>query len=700
MAYNEVSEGMASPNTGGSSDGSSTKVSVGSSRLDYESPFIDMTSTYLPKTIKGIFKFVAAYVFGDGLVSQCITKMSEYPITKLIYNEDRKSAVENDNTIKYWKSVLEGRLKILHQMKKTGMDRYAYGNSITSINYPFKRMFDCKQCKNTFAADAIKYKYKSYKFYAKCPKCKHDGEVKARDLATQELAKLSIVHWDVFNIDIKYNNITDEHFYFYKIPETLAKSIKEGDLDIVGSTRLEVIEAVKRDKPIKLMSDNVYHMKRSGPQYIHPAERGWGIPLIMPIMKDIFHIKVLKKGNEMIAFEHIVPLRFLFPQGTGDISPHAVMNLSTWKSKIEEELGKWKKDPNRITVLPVPMGIQNMGGDAKMLMVTPEIKATEDAIITGTGMIPEIIRGGASWSGSNVSLRVVENTFLNHREESHGFLDFIVSGISKYFKINKINIKMSDFKMADDLQKKKMVVDASMPPNGESLISKSTVIKELGFDPEEEYQNKMDEIHKIVKFKVDVAKGEAEAQGEGSIINAMYSADAEIENGKRRETASRKAFEESNVAKDKESQDRAEAVDEEVVRLEDLSNIKPGTITIPNLILLLTRRFSDLSKTNMDEFKMRLLAMKNSMPALHSEVYNNLKELNIIEADLTPDLEATQKYTPGQIPEYTQGNVTTAEPPSISESNSPVSTINKASAGVAASPLPEARPPKSTNSSI
>ena len=57
--------------------------------------------------------------------------------------------------------------------------------------------------------------------------------------------------------------------------------------------------------------------------------------MVMPIMKDIFHNKILKKGNEMIAFDHIVPLRIMFPTGTGDVSPHLTTNLSNWKNKID-----------------------------------------------------------------------------------------------------------------------------------------------------------------------------------------------------------------------------------------------------------------------------------------------------------------------------------------------------------------------------
>ena len=686
------------------SGSTSTSLSFTRGSAKYDSPFLDMTSTFLPRQIKGILRFAAAYAMGDGLVAQCISKMSEYPITKILYNEDEKSALEKDNTIEKWKFILEKKINIIRSMKQKGMDYYAYGNSIVSINYPFQRMLICPKCKKIRTAEGLKAKFKGFEFHADCAEkgCNYKGKMEAKDVNTKEIAGLRIVHWDLLYIDIKYNSITGDHFYFYTVPPDITAAIRRGDMDIVNGMRLEIIKAVKERKQLKLMSDNVFHLKRPAPQYLFPSERGWGIPVIMPVMKDIFHCKILKKGNEMIAFDHIVPLRILFPQGTGDVSPHATINLSGWRTKIEEEIRKWKLDPNYISIVPIPLGLQNFSGDAKILSVTPEIKATEDFIITGIGIIPEIVRGGASWSGSNVSLRVVENTFLNHRDDMHAYLEFIIDSISRHIGIPKISVKMADFKMADDLEKKKLMLDSSRGRASDALVSKKTVTKELGFDPDEEFDNRAAELKETIELRIREAEGDAEANGISSLINSTYQADAEIETRNRMEQNDREAQASRDEELRMQSENNAVGVQDEVSALAESKGKSADQVALPNLILNLTQRFMRLAQIDVNEFKLRMLAMKNATPSLYQEIYKNLKEMNLIQADTLPDIAEAQKMTPGELPSYNQDDQYAAESPSPVEIGAVPNSLPQAQAP-AATPiqaLPEARPPRSASSPI
>lgn len=700
MAFEDLAGPPLSGVSGGSSGAGATKISFTRGSIKYDTPFLDMTSTFLPSEIKGILRFVAAYVMGDGLVSQCVSKMSEYPITKFLYNDDEKSSLKDDKTIDKWKFILEKKMKLSRSLKQAGMDYYAYGNSVMSINYPFKRLLKCPKCSKERTVDGSNVEFKEFEFYASCPEknCNYKGKMKVRDINTSEINKLGIVHWDLLQLDIKYNSITGDHFYFYTIPPDLSAAIKRGDMDIINGTRLEIIRAVKEKKQIKLMSDNVFHLKRPGPQYLVPSQRGWGIPVIMPVMKDIFHCKILKKGNEMIAFDHIVPLRILFPQGTGDVSPHATVNLSSWKTKIEDEIRKWRADPNHISIIPLPLGMQNFSGDSKILSVTPEIKATEDAIITGIGIIPEIIRGGASWSGSNVSLRVVENTFINHRSDMHDFMDFIIDGVSRFIDIPKINVKMSDFKMADDLEKKKLMIDAARGSSSTSLVSKTTATKELGFDPIEEFENRAHDLKQSVELAVREAEGQAEASGAATLIDAAYRADAEIDTRDRMEMHEREA----QVKRDEElrmqSEENAQGVEGDVAGVAEKSGRDVNKVSLPNLILQLTYRFARLAKIDVDEFKIRMLAMKNSTPSLYNEIYRNLKEMNLIQADTMPNINEAQKMTPGELPSYSQGDQYASEPPTSVEIGSDSGAI-KQQPTASPNPLPEAKPPRSETGS-
>ena len=159
--FEDISGGtVISPSTGtGLAGGSDNNVSVSFSRgsIRYDSPFLDMTSTFIPKSIKGILKFIAAYVVSDGLLSQCISKLSEYPITDLIYKDEDETFLKDDKTIEKWKNILENSMNIKRVLIQSNMDYYAYGNSIVSVNYPFKRMLKCPKCNQSHTVAGLEF---------------------------------------------------------------------------------------------------------------------------------------------------------------------------------------------------------------------------------------------------------------------------------------------------------------------------------------------------------------------------------------------------------------------------------------------------------------------------------------------------------------------------------------------------------------
>jgi hypothetical protein len=689
--------GMATPSvTSAPSATNTTQIAFTRDSLKYDSPFLDMTSTFLPTRIKDVLRFSAAYCIGDSLVSQCVSKLSEYPITSIIYElpKESRGGLPETNLVSFWKELLEKKVDILRVLKQSGMDYYTYGNSIVSINYPFNRMLTCPKCQTQKTIKVFKdVEFKNFEFEAECPNdnCKFRGKgFIASDVTIMDMSKVRVVHWDLSRIEIKYNSITGDHFYYYTVSSDIADALRRGDMDIVNTTRMEIIKASQQKKPIKLLSDNIFHLKRPAPQYLIPSERGWGIPVVMAVMKDIFHTRILKKGNEMIAFDHIAPLRILFPQGNGEISPHAGIDLGGWKTQVELEINKWRKDPNYISVMPIPLGMQNLSGDLKMLNVISEIKQIEDDVIIGMGVIPEIVRGGASWSGSNVSLRVVENTFLNHRESISRLLEFIVDRLSVLFQKPKIDVHMSDFKMADDMQRKSMVINASSGSVADSLLSKETAIKELGFDPTTEMEAKHRELKKIIELGIEEQEGMAEAQGAASIVNAMYRADSEINYGKKMDKNEQELAAEQDLMRRNEKSQNAYGIQEEVQQQFGNQNV-----SLPVLVMAITKRFVALANTNPEEFKLRMLIMKNSMPSMYNEVSKNLKEANLIKADLIPDMDAVNKYTPGQIPSNSQGDVKAGDPPSPVESGMDVAEMQKSVVAVPVSkPENPVRPPR------
>ena len=91
--------GTKIPATGGG--GSNANMGFSRGGVKYDSPFLDMTSSWLPDDIKKLCPIIASYVFGDAFTSHCVTKLAEYPITKFRYNDKTKSSLKDDSTVPF-----------------------------------------------------------------------------------------------------------------------------------------------------------------------------------------------------------------------------------------------------------------------------------------------------------------------------------------------------------------------------------------------------------------------------------------------------------------------------------------------------------------------------------------------------------------------------------------------------------------------
>jgi len=527
---------------------------------NYPSPFFDIASTYVPPSLKEMFKWVKYLYYSNSVVSPIIYKMSEYPITRLIYEDAEEPAKQT------YKKLLENTLHIKRLLIEIGLDYHVYGNCLISINYPFVRNLKCLQCKTATLMNKMKWKWQNNKFEAICPHCKTGTVHEIDDVKVKNRTKISVVRWNPFNIDIDYNDITGESFYTYRIPPKMRRSVLAGMKNIMETTPKVFIEAAISNRDVEIDKGNLYHFKRPS---IADNDMGWGMPLIMPVMKDLFYNQVLRKAQEAIAMDHITPLRIVFPSMNADVTPYVNINLQTWKGKVEEEINKWRQDPNYISVFPVPMGVENIGGDAKALQMVEEFKLSGQMIAGGLGIPQELLYGGMSYSGSSVSLRVVENGFLSYREMIQEFLsDFLVPNLRRYFRLPVVNVRLQDFKMAEDIQKKQIAIN--LKASGD--MSTKTLINELGYDYEHEIaemEKEIDDREKIDRKKQLLI---ADIQGEAALITAKYQAQAQMQAAEAEQAATPPEVHEENM----NAQQKQEQMQAEQAKANGGQNGKPG----------------------------------------------------------------------------------------------------------------------------
>lgn len=482
----------------------------------YPSPFFDISQTYMPPTVKELFKWCQYFFYKDPMIGAVVTKIAEYPVTDFIYNAEEKHVRDG------WKKVLEDTLNMKPFLMEIGLDYFAMGNAFVSINLPFVRWIGCPGCKglNKLSDTSFAFTFRNFKFHFECKNCNTGVVGTIVDRPIRDKTGINFVRWDPKNIDIHYNPITGRSRYRYQIPNKIRRAVMTGNREILQDLPEIFIKALEKKRDIALSNQNLYHFKRPT---LAEQDMGWGKPLIIHSLGRMFYLYVLRRAQEAIALQRILPLEFIFPQANGQEDPYQHVNLSTWQGTVQEEIRNWRMDPNYISVVAVPLGFERLGGDGRALLLGPEIEVTNKEITGGMGVPLEFVFGGLSWSGSSVSLRTLENHFLMYRRLLLRFINWAKNRIQLYLGLPDVDIGFTEFKMADDIQRKQIVIQL----NAANKISDHTMLTELGFDYDDEIAMIEKESEQRNRIQALTQKAQTEAQGEAQILQAKYQARAQ-----------------------------------------------------------------------------------------------------------------------------------------------------------------------------
>ena len=481
----------------------------------YPSPFFDLGATYLPSSISQLFRWCRYYFMVNPLINAVTYKMAEYPITPLIVDEEDADLRDK------WENYIENILMLRVFQIETGLDYFCYGNAFVTMHFPFEKYLICANCGTEHKAKNSEYKFRNFKYNLACTKCGNTTEARVFDHNIKDIRNIRPIRWNPEYIKVEHNEVTGKTDYFFTIPTSLRNQILMGKRHIIENIPNEFIDALRDAKTLHFRDGQVFHLKRPT---IAQKDQGLGIPSILPVLKDTYYLQILRKAQESIAQQYIVPLRILFPQaGSSSSDPYSTADLSMWRRRIEGEIEKWRLDQNYIPILPLPVGNETIGGEGKALMLHQEMRAWSEQIVAGMHVPIEFVFGGMQFSGSSVSMRMLENQFLGYRTNQLILCrDFILGRVANYMGWPAPKVHFRRFRMADDLQRAALIFQA----NQAMKVSDTTFLQELDLDIVQEEKHKGAELTKQLENQRKSQLASAALQGDLSIVQARYQAQA------------------------------------------------------------------------------------------------------------------------------------------------------------------------------
>lgn len=465
------------------------------------SPLFDFLTAFAPRKLKDLFKLCEYLYFNSSQIYAALQKFCTYPVTEITYD------TTNESLKTKFKNLHDKTIKTKRKLIQAATDKFVYGNAFFSIYMPFVRFLQCKHCNQLTNITQVDYKFKLKKleFSYTCASCNKATTGTVQDRKISRPDKVAIIRWDPKLMDIDYNPITQHSEYYYTIPKELKDRVAKGNKHVINTMPMEFLKAIKEDKIFRFAEGQIFHMKMDAPAGI---EAQWGFPPLASTIKLFFYAAVLRKANEAIALDYVVPLRIVSPKvASGNADPLLTISLDKWANEMKHSVKRWRRDPLHIMWSPIPAEVTHLGGQARALMTLGEVQAAEDNIIAALGLPKEFIYGGFSAMGSGIQLRVLENQLLHQTGDLNDLLQWITDKFAKLLGWQTVVVELAPFKFIDDVQQKTLLLQLQMSNPQDPWLSKKTLGEAFDVDVAEERKNKHQEA-------LDDARASQKLQGE------------------------------------------------------------------------------------------------------------------------------------------------------------------------------------------
>jgi len=474
--------------------------SIGNNTRNYPDPFRTHAASLMPRTVAELFKWCESVCLRNGTFSRALQRVVSYFITRISINE------VSDKEKKRWDDLLNRDLKVGCILQLAGTDFLTYGNSVTSLFMPFKRLLRCDACKLELPIESVDFKFSDMKFEWKCTNCKkvcHNE--KPIDKRINDPSKVKVKRWSPHEIRIINHPLSGRKIFLWDPPKDIAAKVKKGDAFYIRDYPWEMIEAICKDKLFEFADGIVHHMEEETLAGVNTG--GWGMPPLMRVFEQAYYVQQAKMYNQVLMNEFMVPFRVISPAKAGGPTgdPLQSVNIGGFNSQIMGMINQHRRNPGGYYAVPVPIEYQALSGEGMQITTHEHINAAIDEMLNSAGVPAELYKGTLQFEVLPTALRLFQQTWPHLVTSMNGFLSFVAEQISVNFNWCSAKPELQPVTLADDIEKKQILMQLLAG----NRISADTALSPSGIDPKEEIKKIMEEqkyqVETQQKFEEDMA---------------------------------------------------------------------------------------------------------------------------------------------------------------------------------------------------
>jgi len=464
----------------------------------------------LPETVEEVFRWGELLWLQCGDYTQAVNKTIRYFLTEINISGDINYKVREK-----YKSYFMKDLKILDKAYLVGRDLFMYGNAMLSHYDPFTRTLVCSKCSSSFPIENIEYAFSQHSgFEGKCLACKRNVKFKRVD-SKNNTEKLSYIRWSPRDIHIEYNELTEDCEYYLSPSDASIDAIREGRRVYLNNTPWEFVEAALNNKKLRFDKGQLLHLAYEGIASLKNQLNGWGLPPFMACFDQVIHLNMLKRFNEAILLEHLIPFRFISPpKGGPENDPLLDIDTGQFMEAVQQMIAEQKKNPTAIHTVPYPVNYQEIGGGAKNLAPVEMIQGAVDSLLNTMGIPMEFRDPNLKVDGPMLGLKVFEREQASFFSLLDVYLDWVKDKTAQKLLWENVEATWKPVSIQEDQLSRQIKMDML----GANKISNTTALSSFNID----YAYEIDKvIEEQTMFDEKMVERDRKAQAAGELQAAM-----------------------------------------------------------------------------------------------------------------------------------------------------------------------------------
>jgi hypothetical protein len=449
------------------------------------SPFLDYASLYLPTNLNEAFEIAELMYYTNRTFAQAV----EYVVSYFTGTEINVLAKDEEKAHEYKQFLIE-KLDIKSVLFAIGRDVKVYGNSCISVLAPFKRFLTCSSCGASRPIEEVDYKFTlNHGFNYKCESCGKACQVlNPDDRPTMQENQVYIKRWFIKNIKIVSHQYGGTPDYFYEIPIAEVSQIQAGNKKFLESAPWGIVQSVRAGTMFQFTPGMLYHFSLGNLSDIKLGE--WGLPPVIAGFRDAYLAQILKRNNECIALDHMLPIRMVTPAsvGVGGDFMKSV-NIGSFGQQVMRSVERARKDPTGWQWLPMPVNYQLLGGEGKQFVAPDLLEQAQADFLNGLGVPVEMYRKTLSAQTAPFAARLFEAGEVHFLHGLQGALSWILDRVSAILNWLPCEVTLARPTHADDIERRMLMLQMMM----QGVAAEQDVLTLFGLDWKETFKKRQSE---------------------------------------------------------------------------------------------------------------------------------------------------------------------------------------------------------------